>query len=85
MNQLLRLPLLKYTYTEKKSYVKKKKEKEKQYHAPSPRKKRTPTKPQTEVLTATVKEQEPSTVAARIFTPEAVGILGFLHFYVNAT
>ena len=56
MNQLLRLPLLKYTHTEKKTYVKKEQIKKKQHHPPSPRKKRTSTTPQSEVPTAIVKE-----------------------------
>ena len=48
MNQILRLPLLKYTQTQKKNMLKIKKtnkqaNKKKQHHPPSPRKKRTPT------------------------------------------
>ena len=42
MNQLLRLPLLKYTHTEKKSYVKKKKRKRKAVPCSLPKKKEDP-------------------------------------------
>ena len=50
-----------------------------------PKKKRTPTTPQREVPMSTVKEKEPSTVAAKISTTEVVSILYFPYFYVSAT
>ena len=50
-----------------------------------PKRKRTPATPQTDVPTATVKEKEPSTVAAKISTPDIVAILDFPHFDVSAT
>ena len=43
----------------------------------------TPTTPQTEALTITVKEKEPSTVVAKTSTPEVAGILNPLHSYVS--
>ena len=90
MNQLLKLPLLKYTHTHIYIYIHILKKKitiiKRKTIPPSlPKKKRTPTTSQTEVPTATVKEQEPSTVAAKISTPDVVAILDFLHFYVSAT
>ena len=86
MNQLLRLPLLKYTHTEKNNtFDKKKTNKKKSSTSLPPQGKATPTTPQTEVPMATVKEKEPSTVVAKASTPEVAGILNSLHFYVSAT
>ena len=71
MNQLLRLPLLKYTHSEKRNtYVKEKREKViiiKRKTVPSSlsKKKRIPTTPQTEVSMAAVKEQEPTLLSQR--------------------
>ena len=91
MNQILTLPLLKYTHTEKKNMLKIKKQTNNQ-----PNKKKTATSflPKKKEDTHSIPEGapygnsqgiEPSTAAARTPTPEAVGILDFLHFYVSAT
>ena len=56
INQLLRLPLLKYTHTYKKIEMLKKKKKKSNTILPPQDKKRTPTTPQMEVPTAAVKE-----------------------------
>ena len=50
-----------------------------------PHRKSTPSTPQIEAPTATVKEQELSTVATKSSTLEAAGILGPPHSYVSAT
>ena len=94
MNQLLRLPLLKYTHTEKKkntTYVKKnKKQNQKQIKrkaAPSslPKKKENP---------YNIPDGGPYGDSQRIgavncrrkdLHPGVAGILDFLHFYVSAT
>ena len=93
MNQILRLPVLKYTHRKKKQ-VKKKQNKTKQ--------KKNPKKQNSTILPPQEKKEdnhnildgapygnsqgiEPSTAVARTPTPEAVGILDFLHFYVSAT
>ena len=95
MNQILRLPVLKYTHREKKNKLKiKQKQKNKT--------KKPPKKQNSTILPPQEKKEEnhnildgapysnsqgiePSTAVARTPTPEAVGILDFLHFYVSAT
>ena len=82
MNQLLRLPLLKYTHThsEKNNIYDKKDKKKSSTNLPSQEKSTPTTTPM-----ATVKEWELSTVVAKTSTPEAAGILDSLHFYLSAT
>ena len=98
MNQILRLPVLKYTHRKKKKNklkIKQKKKKQKknkktpqktkQHHPPSPRKKEDNHNILDGAPYGNSQGIEPSTGVARIPTPEAVGILDFLHFYVSAT
>ena len=90
MNQLLRLPLLKYTHSEKRNtYVKEK------------RKKVIITKKNSTILPLQEKKDSyntpdrglhgssqgtgADTVVAKTSTPEVIAILHFLHFYVGAT
>ena len=88
MNQILRLPMLKYTQTQKKKDVKNKKNKQQQKNpAPSslPKKKEDTHSIPDGAPYGNSQGIEPSTAVARTPTPEAVGILDFLHFYVSAT
>ena len=95
MNQILRLPVLKYTHREKKNKLKiKQKQKTKQKKPPKnktapsslPKKKKEDSH---NILDGAPYGNsqgiEPSTAVARTPTPEAVGILDFLHFYISAT
>ena len=93
MNKILRLPVLKYTHRKKKQ-VKKKQNKTKQKK--NPKKQNSTILPPQEkkednhnILDGAPYGNsqgiEPSTAVARTPTPEAVGILDFLHFYVSAT
>ena len=93
MNQILRLPVLKYTHTHththKKNKLKikqkQKNKRKKQHHPPSPRKKEDNHNILDGAPYGNSQGIEPSTAVARTPTPEAVGILDFLHFYVSAT
>ena len=95
MNQILRLPLLKYTHRKKqqqKLNIKQKQKtkqknpkKTKQHHPPSPRKKEDTHNILDGAPYGNSQGIEPSTAVVRTPTPEAVGILDFLHFYVSAT
>ena len=95
MIQILRLPVLKYTHTEKKNKLKikqkqnktnkKNPQKTKQHHPPSPRKKENNHNILDGAPYGNSQGIEPSTAVTRTPTPEAVGILDFLHFYVSAT
>ena len=96
MNKILRLPVLKYTHRKKKQVkkkqnktkqnkTKKKPKKTKQHHPPSPRKKEDNHNILDGAPYGNSQGIEPSTAVARTPTPEAVGILDFLHFYVSAT
>ena len=98
MNQVLRLPVLKYTNRKKKKKKKvknktktkkqnktKNPKKTKQHHPPSPRKKEDNHNILDGAPYSNSQRIEPSTAVARTPTPEAVGVLDFLHFYVSAT
>ena len=92
MNQILRLPVLKYTHRKKNNKKQKKdklkikqKQKNKTNHPPSPRKKQDNHNILDRAPYGNSQGIELSTAVARTPTPEAVGILDFLHFYVSAT
>ena len=57
----------------------------KQHHPPSPRKKEDNHSILDGAPYGNSQGIEPSTAVARTPTPEAVGVLDFLHFYVSAT
>ena len=80
INQLLRLPLLKHTHTEKNNTINKKKA----VPTSLPKEKAPLQDPRQRFPLAAVKEKGPSTVVAKTSTLEVAGILD-PHFYVSAT
>ena len=77
--------MLKIKQKQKNKTKQKNPQKTKQHHPPSPRKKEHNRNILDGAPYSNSQGKEPSTAVTRTPTPEAVGILDFLHFYVSAT